>query len=164
MGYSWAALGIAAGRQAGDAGAYDDDALWIRHVDLTVWKCSILKGMTTIVVSQLVYLLDEAFQGADWHSLLTNLGSVTPADWCGVAPGGRRSIRDIVQHVGGAKLVYQNRAFGDGQLTWDDPAVEGGDALDHLGDDAARPLSRGRDQLHAPCNSETVSRRAPPRW
>ncbi len=76
--------------------------------------------MTTSLVSQLLYLFDEAFQGADWHSLLSNLASVTPADWLWVAPGGRRSIHDIVQHV------------GDARLTWDDPLVLGGDALDTI--------------------------------
>jgi len=30
--------------------------------------------MTTPVVDQLLYLLDEAFAGEDWRPLLTNLG------------------------------------------------------------------------------------------
>ena len=34
--------------------------------------------MTTTAVSELLYLFDEAFEGKDWASLLTNLGSVTP--------------------------------------------------------------------------------------
>jgi hypothetical protein len=76
-----------------------------------------------------VYLLDEAFQGTDWHSLLGNLNSVTPEDWLWAASGGQRSIRDIVQHVGGSKFMYHNHAFGDAQLIWDDPLVEGRDAL-----------------------------------
>ena len=80
-------------------------------------------------VSELLDMMDDAFQGERWHSLLTNLASVTPADWRWVAPGGRRSIRDIVAHVGGCKFMYYNQAFGDGRLTWDDPPVAGGDAL-----------------------------------
>jgi hypothetical protein len=85
--------------------------------------------MTAVRVSELVDLLDEAFQGTRWHSLLRNLESVTPDDWLWVAPGGRRSIRDIVAHVGGCKYMYQNQAFGDGRFTWDDPPVAGGEAL-----------------------------------
>jgi hypothetical protein len=85
--------------------------------------------MTAGRVSELVDLLDEAFQGTRWHSLLRNLESVTPADWLWVAPGGRRSIRDIVAHVGACKFMYDNLAFGDGRFTWDDPPVAGGDAL-----------------------------------
>ncbi|HKP51282.1 MAG TPA: DinB family protein [Chloroflexia bacterium] len=85
--------------------------------------------MTAPGVSQLLYLLDEAFEGPKWHSLLGNLQSVTPDDWLWVPEGGRRSIRDIVQHVGGAKLLYDNHAFGDAKISWDDPVVEGGDAV-----------------------------------
>jgi hypothetical protein len=84
---------------------------------------------STAGVSQLLYLLDDAFQGPKWHSLLGNLQSVTPDDWLWVPPGGRRSIRDIVEHVGSAKLVYENYAFGDAKLTWDDPFVIGGDRV-----------------------------------
>ncbi|HYP40441.1 MAG TPA: DinB family protein, partial [Chloroflexia bacterium] len=49
--------------------------------------------------------------------------------WLWVPPGGRRSIRDIVEHVGSAKLVYENHAFGDANLAWDDPFVTGGDRV-----------------------------------
>ena len=81
--------------------------------------------MSTPAVTQLLYLLDGAFDGPDWHSLIGNLRSVTPDDWAWVPPDGRRSIRNIVQHVGGCKFMYHNHAFGDAQLTWDDPFVEG---------------------------------------
>jgi hypothetical protein len=36
--------------------------------------------MTTATVSQLLFLLEGAFEGADWHSLLGNLRSVVPED------------------------------------------------------------------------------------
>ena len=64
--------------------------------------------MSATAVSQILYLLDGAFDGAPWHSLLGNLRSVAPEDWLWVPPGGRRSIRDIVEHVGGGKLMYHN--------------------------------------------------------
>jgi hypothetical protein len=80
-------------------------------------------------ITQLLYLFDEVFEGKDWESLLQNLGSVTPADWAWVPPGGRRCIRDIVQHVGGCKFMYHDQAFGDARLTWDDPLVEGREAI-----------------------------------
>jgi hypothetical protein len=78
-------------------------------------------------------LLDQAFGGDDWHSLLGNLSGVTPEDWAWVPSGGRRSIRDIVRHVGGSKLMYQNHAFGDRGLTFQNPLVDGAGALDDLG-------------------------------
>ena len=85
--------------------------------------------MTVPAVSQLLYLLDEAFEGNEWHSLLGNLHSLTPEDWLWLPPGGQRSIRDIIQHVGGCKFMYHNHAFGDAQLSWDDPLVDGLGAL-----------------------------------
>ena len=104
--------------------------------------------MTTVAVSQLLYLLDGAFQGPEWHSLLGNLRSLTPEDWTWVPPGGHRSIRDIVQHVGGCKFMYHNHAFGDATLTWDDPLVEGGDALSSVST-AIEWLRDGQEHLRS---------------
>jgi len=96
--------------------------------------------------SQILYLFDEAFEGKDWNSLLTNLGSVKGGDWLWVAPGGRRSIRDIVQHVGSCKFVYHNRAFGDGQLDWDDPLPAGKGELETI-PSAVTWLREGQSRL-----------------
>ncbi len=85
--------------------------------------------MATAAVDQLLYLLDEAFEGEDWHSLLTNLRAVAPEEWRWVPPGGQRSIRDLVQHVGSCKFMYDNHAFGDASLDWEHPLVAGDDAL-----------------------------------
>jgi len=84
--------------------------------------------MTTQAIEQYLYLLDEAFAGQDWHSLLSNLHTVPPEGWIWVPPGGVRSIRDIVRHVGSVKLMTHDQAFGGGTLTWDDPLVEGDEA------------------------------------
>jgi hypothetical protein len=86
--------------------------------------------MTTPAMSEYLYLLDAAFSGPDWHSLLTNLSAVTPDDWTWVPPGGSRSIRDIIRHVGGSKLMYHEYAFGEAKLTFDDPLVDGVGVLD----------------------------------
>ncbi len=104
--------------------------------------------MTTVAVSQLLYLLDGAFQGPEWHSLLGNLRSLTPEDWTWVPPGGHRSIRDIVQHVGGCKFMYHDHAFGDATLTWDDPLVVGGDALSSVSA-AIEWLRDGQERLRS---------------
>jgi hypothetical protein len=105
-----------------------------------------MQVMTASAVDQLVYLLDEAFQETDWHSLLGNLYSVTPEDWLWAASGGQRSIRDIVQHVGGCKFMYHNHAFGDAQPIWDDPLVEGRDALSTIAQ-ATVWLQEGQQRL-----------------
>lgn len=85
--------------------------------------------MATAAVGQLPSLLDQAFDGDGWHSLLANLRSVTPEDWRWVPPDGHRSIRDIVGHVGACKFMYENHAFGDATLRWDSPLVAGGEGL-----------------------------------
>jgi hypothetical protein len=102
--------------------------------------------MSAVAVSQFLYLLEEAFQGPGWHSFLENLRSPRPEDWTWVPPGGRRSIRDIVQHVGSCKVMYHNHAFGDAQLTWDEPLVEGGDALSTISS-AIGWLREGQERL-----------------
>ena len=102
--------------------------------------------MAAEAVSQLLYLLDGAFDGPQWHSLLGNLRSTNPEDWEWVPPGGDRAIRDIVQHVGGSKFMYHNHAFGDAKLTWDDPLVDGGDALSDVSS-AIAWLQKGQERL-----------------
>jgi len=84
--------------------------------------------MTTAAVEQLLYLLDGAFEGG-WHALLDNLQAVAQEEWGWVPPGGRRSIRDIVQHVGSCKVMYENHAFGDASLGWEHPLVVGEEAM-----------------------------------
>jgi hypothetical protein len=74
-------------------------------------------------VEQLLYLLDEAFEGNEEHSLLANLRTVAPDDWLWLPAGGGRSIFDLVRHVGECKYVYENHAFGDGSMRWDSPAT-----------------------------------------
>ena len=80
--------------------------------------------MATKAIEQYLSLIDDAFAGPDWHSLLSNLASVTPEDWEWVPPGGARSIRAIVRHVGRVKLMAYDQAFGSGTLTWDDPSLD----------------------------------------
>jgi hypothetical protein len=76
--------------------------------------------MTTQAIEQYLCLLDNAFAGPDWHSLLSNLHSVASEDWNWVPRGGVRSIRAIVRHLGRVKLMAHDQAFGPGTLTWDD--------------------------------------------
>ena len=83
-------------------------------------------------VEQLLYLMDEAFDGEDEEDLLGNLRSVTEADWAVVPPAGARSIRHIVGHVGACKYMYGNHAFADARMTWDDPAAELGVSMEDL--------------------------------
>lgn len=84
--------------------------------------------MARLAIEQYLDLIDSAFAGPEWHSLLSNLNTVAPADWTWAPPGGARSIRDIVRHVGRGKVIAHDQAFGEGTLTWDDPHVDGDEA------------------------------------
>src|SRR5690606_34359362 len=72
--------------------------------------------------------IEAAYRRDHWHSLLGNIGdvrddewAVRPAKWTvevfGTDP--ELSIVDMVLHVGGAKLMYANHAFGDASMRWD---------------------------------------------
>ena len=71
-------------------------------------------------IEELLSLMDLAFEGSQ-HSLLKNLRSVAPDSWERKPPGGTRSIRNLVAHVGMFKFMYANRGFGDGSMDYDDP-------------------------------------------
>ena len=75
-------------------------------------------------IEQYLYLLDEAFGGDDWHSLLRNLAALSVDDWLWLPPNGARPIAEMVAHVGACKYMYENHAFGDASLRWDDPLVD----------------------------------------
>jgi hypothetical protein len=86
------------------------------------------KEMARSGIEQLLYMIDLAFEGdpsvgcdRNWHSLVVNLESVQDQEWHWVPQGAKRSIFDIVQHVGACKYVYESHAFGDGSMHWDKP-------------------------------------------
>ena len=78
--------------------------------------------MARVALDTLARLLDEAFEGGG-HSLLENLREVRDDDWYATPEGGSRSIAAILEHVGWAKWMYENYAFGDGSLRGDAPPV-----------------------------------------
>jgi uncharacterized damage-inducible protein DinB len=82
------------------------------------------------VRSQL-YLLDEAFEGRgieesnESQALLTNLATVTDAEWHALPPGATRTIEAMVRHVAACKVMYADYAFGAGTKQWGTPEVDG---------------------------------------
>jgi len=104
--------------------------------------------MTTPTLTQVLYLFDDAFEGQDWHSLLSNVSSVKPDEWLWVPPGARRSIRYIVRHVGVSKYIYQNHAFGDVSFTWEDLHVVADNHVETI-TAAIEWLREGHEKLRA---------------
>jgi hypothetical protein len=75
--------------------------------------------MSRLGIEQYVFMLDQAFEAPDgWHSLLRNIEPVRGDDWDWVAPGGKRTIRQIAGHCG-AIYMWENHVFGDGSMKWD---------------------------------------------
>lgn len=71
----------------------------------------------------LVWLSENAFEGDSAYSLMANLSNLRDEDWDTVPSGGGRSIADILEHVGWAKWMYQDYAFGPGTLRGDHPPL-----------------------------------------
>ena len=103
--------------------------------------------MTRAALDQVLYFLDEAFAGDDWHSLKSNLKDVQLSDWLWVPPGGARPIGEMVSHVAACKNMYGNHAFGDASLTWDAPL---GDQkmLQQASESAVKELLRFLNDAH----------------
>lgn len=68
-------------------------------------------------VTTLVQLSENVFKGVEAYSLMANLSNLRDEDWNTAPPGGERSIADILEHVGSAKWMYQDYAFGSGKLS-----------------------------------------------
>ncbi len=81
--------------------------------------------MSQDTIEHLLFLMDNAFEGVGesrtdgYHSLLSNLANVTEDEWQWVPPDGRRSIAEIVGHVGWGKYMYDNHSFDDAQMTFE---------------------------------------------
>lgn len=75
-------------------------------------------------LDEVLYFLEEAFAGHDWHSLLSNVKDVETDDWLWVPPGGARPIAEMVSHIGACKNMYWNHAFADATMTWNDPLAD----------------------------------------
>lgn len=87
--------------------------------------------MAERALATLLYLLDEAFEGRgieesnESQALLTNLATVTEAEWRATVPGATRTIESMVLHVAACKIMYADYAFGPGAKRWGTPEVEG---------------------------------------
>ena len=80
--------------------------------------------MARAALEQYLYLIDEAFAGDDWHSLISNLKDLASEDWLWLPPDGQRTIAEMVSHVAACKNMYGNHAFGDASMTWEDPLAD----------------------------------------
>jgi hypothetical protein len=77
-------------------------------------------------IEALLGLLEEAFRspGTESSALLANLATVDAGAWRALPPGGSRTIESIALHVGSCLVMYDEYAFGEGRLDWEDAAVQ----------------------------------------
>ena len=86
-------------------------------------------------LKSLVDLVIAAFDGDPHQSLSANLRRLKEDDWTAIPNGGQRTISDILEHVGWAKWMYEDYAFGSATLRGDLPPVaapEGGRSREEL--------------------------------
>jgi uncharacterized damage-inducible protein DinB len=74
-------------------------------------------------VDALASLIDDAFERDPDQSLLSNLRDVREGDWTALHSGAGRSIAQVLEHVGWAKWMYEDYAFGSGSLRGDQPPL-----------------------------------------
>lgn len=75
------------------------------------------------MIDTLAWLIEEAFEGDPSHSLLANLHDLREEDWTATLSGSQRSIADILEHVGWAKWMYEDYAFGSASMRGDQPPL-----------------------------------------
>lgn len=105
--------------------------------------------MGRTAIETLAWLLDDAFEGDPAHSLLSNLRELRVDDWTVEPPGGGRSIADILEHVGWAKWMYQDYAFGSASLRGDVPPMVTEDLRPRPSEELLEWLREGHNRLVA---------------
>ncbi|MEX0787704.1 MAG: DinB family protein [Anaerolineales bacterium] len=79
--------------------------------------------MVRVAIDSLVWMTGQAFEGDPEQSLLANLRDLREEDWKTLAPGTGRTIAEILEHVGWAKWMYEDYAFGPASLVGDRPPL-----------------------------------------
>lgn len=111
----------------------------------------------------LAYLMDQAFDGNEFHSLMGNLATVDASMWTRRLPNSLRTIGEIAMHVGSSKVMYTDHAFGSRSLTFDSPEVEPWPAEDAPMDEALAWLRSTHAALMAHVRSLSDDDLATPR-
>jgi len=91
------------------------------QANMTIQPSGIISSRTAI--DTLAWLIHDAFEGDPDQSLLANLRDLSEKDWTALPVGGGRSIADILEHVGWAKWMYEDYAFGSASMRGDQPPL-----------------------------------------
>lgn len=70
-------------------------------------------------IDTLAWLIQDAFNGDPDQSLMANLRDLRQEDWLVPPSDARRSVAEILEHVGWAKWMYEDYAFGSASMRGD---------------------------------------------
>jgi uncharacterized damage-inducible protein DinB len=76
-----------------------------------------------VAIETLAGLSEYAFEGDSDESLMANLRDMRDGDWTALPSGADRTIADVLEHVGWAKWMYEDFAFGPGTMRGDEPPL-----------------------------------------
>ena len=76
-----------------------------------------------IAIETLAWLIQDAFDGDPDQSLIANIRDLREEDWTARPAGGERSIAEVLEHVGWAKWMYEDYAFGSASMRGDRPPL-----------------------------------------
>lgn len=126
-----------------------------------------------VAIETLARLGEDAFEGDSDESLIANLRDMRDGDWTTRPAGGERTIADILEHVGWAKWMYEDYAFGSGTMRGDEPPLIPADGatsrphselLEWLREGHQRWLTSGRSERYSSaCCVRTTGSPRPPR-
>lgn len=74
-------------------------------------------------IDTLAWLIEDAFDRDTDQSLLASLRDLREEDWLALPVGTGRSIAEILEHVGWAKWMYEDYAFGSASMRGDQPPL-----------------------------------------
>ncbi len=122
-----------------------------------------------IAIDTLAWLIHDAFEGDPDQSLLANLRGLSEQDWTALPVGGGRSIADILEHVGWAKWMYEDYAFGSASMRGDQPPlVPANKARSRPPDELLAWLTEGHrrwlDSVSALQSDAELDRERPTNW
>lgn len=77
-----------------------------------------------VVVEDILWRIDEAWSQDRWHALCFHLEGLTwdEATWPPVE--GRRTIVNVLAHLGLCKIMYREHAFGAAKMTWPEAGAQ----------------------------------------
>ena len=82
-----------------------------------------MTAQSRTAIDMLAWMTQDAFEGDPDQSLIANLRDISDKDWNALLPEAGRSIADILEHVGWAKWMYEDYAFGPGTMRGDQPPL-----------------------------------------